>query len=89
MRWRGVWPNAFPGPCNDESPRAVTPVVRILWEAWADHALALPSYETAGAAGADIRANLPADIRAAGFVLAPMQQGGGADRYPRRNPARV
>ncbi|TCO73866.1 dUTP diphosphatase [Rhodovulum euryhalinum] len=50
------------------------PTLRILWEDWADRDLPLPSYETAGAAGADIRANLPPDIRAAGFTLQPMQR---------------
>ncbi len=52
----------------------MTPTIRILWEDWADSSLPLPSYETRGAAGADIRANLPTDIRAAGFPLAPMQR---------------
>lgn len=32
--------------------------IRITREDWADPALPLPSYETAGAAGADVRANL-------------------------------
>lgn len=41
-------------------------------EDWADPAVALPAYETAGAAGADVRANLPEADRAAGLVLAPM-----------------
>lgn len=50
------------------------PVLRILWEDWADQNLPLPSYETAGAAGADIRANLTADLRDAGVVLLPMQR---------------
>ena len=52
----------------------MTPTIRILWEDWADRSLPLPSYETHGAAGADIRVNLPPDIRAAGFPLAPMQR---------------
>ncbi len=53
----------------------MVPLVKVLWEDWADRALPLPAYETAGAAGADIRANLlPAD-RAAGFSLQPMQRG--------------
>ena len=52
----------------------MTPVLRILWEDWADRDLPLPSYETAGAAGADIRANLTADLRDAGVVLLPMQR---------------
>lgn len=52
----------------------MVPLVKVQWEDWADRALPLPAYETAGAAGADIRANLlPAD-RAAGFSLQPMQR---------------
>ena len=50
------------------------PVLRIQWEDWADRDLALPAYETAGAAGADIRANLMPDLRDAGFMLQPMQR---------------
>ncbi|WP_444667216.1 dUTP diphosphatase [Cereibacter changlensis] len=50
------------------------PVLRVLWEDWADRALGLPRYETAGAAGADLRANLPEAQRAAGLELAPMQR---------------
>ena len=50
------------------------PVLRILWEDWADRGLPLPAYETAGAAGADIRANLAPEMRDAGFVLQPMQR---------------
>jgi dUTP pyrophosphatase len=46
--------------------------VRVLWEDWADRAPGLPRYETAGAAGADIRANLPPEMRAAGVLLDPM-----------------
>ena len=52
----------------------MTPVLHILWEDWADRDLPLPSYETAGAAGADIRANLPPEMRDAGLVLQPMQR---------------
>ena len=37
-----------------------------------DPAIALPAYETAGAAGADIRANLPQGQRADGITLDPM-----------------
>ncbi len=37
----------------------MTPQIQFQWDAGADPSLALPSYETAGAAGADIRANLP------------------------------
>lgn len=38
----------------------------------ADRTIPLPAYATAGAAGADIRANLPAADRAAGLTLPPM-----------------
>ena len=50
------------------------PLIRVLREDWADPGVALPSYETEGAAGADIRANLPPEMRAAGFTLRPMQR---------------
>ena len=49
-------------------------MVKVLWEDWADRALPLPSYETAGAAGADIRANLKPEDRGAGVTLAPMDR---------------
>ena len=51
----------------------MTPEIRVLREDWADPEVPLPSYETAGAAGADIRANLPVDQRE-GFVLRPMER---------------
>jgi dUTP pyrophosphatase len=44
----------------------------ILREGWADPAVGLPVYATEGAAGADIRANLPAEQRACGITIAPM-----------------
>ncbi len=50
------------------------PVLRVLWEDGADRGLPLPAYETAGAAGADIRANLAAVDRASGIVLQPMER---------------
>jgi dUTP pyrophosphatase len=50
------------------------PMLRVMWEDWADRSLPLPSYETPGAAGADVRANLPVDQRAAGVTLMPMQR---------------
>ncbi len=50
------------------------PVIRVLREDWADPAVPLPAYATAGAAGADIRANLPERERASGFALAPMER---------------
>lgn len=52
----------------------MTPVLRMLWDDGADREIPLPSYETTGAAGADIRANLPIDIRESGFTLDPMRR---------------
>ncbi len=49
-------------------------VISVMREDWADVAVPLPAYQTAGSAGADICANLPLDMRDAGFVLAPMQR---------------
>jgi dUTP pyrophosphatase len=46
----------------------MTPVIRMAWTDGADTSLPLPSYETAGAAGADLRANFP-DRQ--GLTLAP------------------
>jgi dUTP pyrophosphatase len=48
--------------------------VNLMWEDWADRSLPLPAYATAGAAGADLRANLPEGDRAAGVTLAPMER---------------
>jgi len=48
------------------------PLIQILWEDWADQTLPLPAYETAGAAGADVRVNLRPEDRALGLVLEPM-----------------
>lgn len=48
--------------------------VHVMWEDWADRALALPAYQTAGAAGADLCANFPLDDRAQGLTLAPLQR---------------
>lgn len=47
-------------------------LVQVIWEDGADRSVALPSYQTAGAAGADICANLAAADRAVGIVIAPM-----------------
>ena len=52
----------------------MTPVIRMIWEDWADQSLALPSYETPGAAGADIRANLKPEDRETGFTLDQMRR---------------
>jgi dUTP pyrophosphatase len=52
----------------------MTPLIEVLREDWADPAIALPAYETQGAAGADIRANLPPDLRETGIVLSTMER---------------
>lgn len=52
----------------------MTPQVALVWEDWADRSLGLPVYATAGAAGADLRANLLPQDRAAGFTLDPMHR---------------
>ena len=50
------------------------PVIRMIWDEGADQALPLPSYETPGSAGADLRANLAEADRSAGIPLAPMER---------------
>lgn len=50
------------------------PTVELIREAGADPLIDLPAYATSGAAGADIRANLPEDLRARGLVLHPMER---------------
>lgn len=45
-------------------------VIRFVWAEGADTALGLPSYETSGAAGADLRANVPDGS----VTLAPMER---------------
>jgi dUTP pyrophosphatase len=47
------------------------PVIILDWTADADRALPLPAYQTDGAAGADICANLAPADRATGITLAP------------------
>ena len=47
----------------------MTPVIRLLWEDWADRTLPLPAYQTAGAAGADLCANFPPETRATGLTF--------------------
>ena len=49
-------------------------IVRVMWEDWADKTVPLPSYMTAGAAGADICANLLPEDREAGFTLDQMHR---------------
>ncbi len=48
----------------------MTPIIRMRWGEGADQDLPLPTYETAGAAGADLRANFPRDDRH-GISIAP------------------
>lgn len=45
--------------------------VKLLWSDGADQSLGLPRYETKGAAGADLRANLAFEDREAGVTLDP------------------
>lgn len=47
------------------------PVVGLIHVPGADRSVALPNYATAGAAGADVRANLPDADRVSGIILAP------------------
>ncbi len=48
--------------------------VRVTWEDWADRSIPLPMYQTAGAAGADICANLLPEDREVGFTLDQMHR---------------
>ncbi|MFN3971393.1 MAG: dUTP diphosphatase [Gemmobacter sp.] len=48
--------------------------ISVMWAEDADRDIPLPAYATAGAAGADIRANLPGRRRGQGIVIAPMQR---------------
>jgi dUTP pyrophosphatase len=52
----------------------MTPVVKLCRLDGADPEIALPAYETAGAAGADLRANLAPRDRVAGVLIAPGQR---------------
>lgn len=45
--------------------------IAVMRDAGADASVALPEYATKGAAGADLRANLPESLRAEGMILAP------------------
>lgn len=51
--------------------RGHAPVLQVTLTRDADPDLPLPSYETEGAAGADLRANFPPDLRATGLTLEP------------------
>lgn len=53
----------------------MTLIVEIVREPWADAAVPLPGYATAGAAGADLRANFPQAERQDGLTLAPGARG--------------
>ena len=53
-------------------PLAAQIEVPVTREDWADPSVPLPDYATAGAAGADLRANLPEADRDGGRVLRPM-----------------
>lgn len=52
----------------------MNPLVSVMREPWADPDVPLPRYATPGAAGADIRANLPMEQRQTGLTLSPMQR---------------
>lgn len=52
----------------------MTVAVSFLWTEDADPTLPGPIYATDGAAGADVRANLPSDARIAGLTLGPGQR---------------
>ena len=45
--------------------------IKVSWSDTADRNLGLPTYGTVGAAGADLRANLPDDLRDAGIEISP------------------
>ena len=46
-------------------------IIQFMWTEDADHSVALPSYESDGAAGADLRANFAPVQRSAGITVAP------------------
>ncbi len=52
----------------------MTLTLRVIRTAGADPEVALPDYASAGAAGADLRANLPPEARDAGITLGLMQR---------------
>lgn len=53
------------------TPTQFQPVIDIAWTDEADRSLPLPAYETTGAAGADVRANLFEEDRERGLALLP------------------
>ena len=52
----------------------MTPVIRFSWQDEADRSVSLPEYRTKGAAGADVRANLPLASRTEGLTLISMER---------------
>jgi dUTP pyrophosphatase len=68
--WRRIGLGAPPAGVFGEGDVMVSIAIRR--EDWADPTVDLPSYATAGSAGADVRANLMPQDRAAGLVIAPM-----------------
>ena len=68
----GLWTGRMRSGGDIFTQRMTMTLVQVMWEDWADRSVALPAYQTAGAAGADICANLPQADRAAGIVIAPM-----------------
>jgi dUTP pyrophosphatase len=52
----------------------MTPIIDVMREDWADPSVPLPAHATAGAAGADIRANFPEPERDTGMILQPMER---------------
>lgn len=52
----------------------MTPEIKLIRDTGADMSIAIPAYETTGAAGADLRANLPQEARAEGITLQPLQR---------------
>ena len=49
----------------------MTPEILFHWRDGAAPGIPLPAYETEGAAGADVRANLPPEMRKTGLEIAP------------------
>jgi dUTP pyrophosphatase len=56
---------------KEDEGGCVTVSIDVMREEWADPEVALPDYATAGAAGADLRANLPEGQRLDGLLLKP------------------
>ncbi len=52
----------------------MTVTVGLFWDEGADRQIPLPDYETNGSAGADVRANLPIELRETGLTLQPLER---------------